>query len=318
MDLEKLIQAEISQVLSSTDFKWLGEKYEGKVRDSYIQGDTRILVTTDRLSCFDVVVTTVPFKGQVLNKIAVNWFEKTRDIVPNHLLDVPDPNVMVVKNVEILPVEVIIRSYLTGSAWRDYQAGKTISGIKLPEGLRNSEKLPELIVTPSTKAEKGEHDMPISEEDLLAKGLVERKLWQEIKAVALELFKKGQNEAQKNGLILVDTKYEFGLIDGKLVLADEIHTLDSSRYWVAASYRERFEAGEAPEMLDKEPIRQWLLSKGYKGEGEIPEITDQYRMEIARHYIDSYRLITGEEFKPVPGPALERIERALKPYAVAA
>lgn len=308
---EETLRRQLPYVLAGTDFGFLGERYEGKVRDCYVRGDRRILITTDRLSCFDVVVTTVPFKGQVLNALAVSWFERTRHIIPNHILDVPDPNVMVVRNVEILPVEVIVRAYLTGSAWRDYQAGRAISGVRLPAGMRPSQKLPEMILTPSTKAERGVHDQPISEEEILSSGLVAERIWTQVREAAIALFELGQRRAAERGLILVDTKYEFGLLDGTLVLADEIHTLDSSRYWIAATYPQRFERGETPEMLDKEPVRQWLLAQGYKGDGPIPRFTDEYRVELARHYIESYERISGAEFHAEAGAQLERIERNL-------
>jgi phosphoribosylaminoimidazole-succinocarboxamide synthase len=299
-------------VLADTHFEKLGKKYSGKVRDNYIAGDTRYLVTTDRLSCFDVVVTTIPFKGQVLNQMAVEWFKLTSDIVPNHILDVPDPSVMVVRNCETLPVEVVVRSYLTGSAFRDYQAGKAISGVTLPPGMKASQKLPQVIITPSTKAEKGKHDLPISEAEILSQRLVDPALWEQVKEVAFGLFRRGQEQAAKHGLILVDTKYEFGMSQNELMLVDEIHTLDSSRYWRAATYKERFEKGESPEMLDKEPTRQWLLSQGYKGEGEIPKFTDEHRVKIARHYIDSYNTILGTDFHASTGSVTERIRARLK------
>jgi len=308
------IREQLPHVLKATSLDFLGEKYQGKVRDNYVRNDTRFLITTDRLSCFDVVVTTIPFKGQVLNELAVHWFNMTGHIITNHIIDLPDPSVMVVKNCEILPVEVIVRAYLTGSAWRDYEEGKDISGVKLPDGLRSSQKLPEIIITPSTKAEKGEHDMPISEKEILAKNLVEKKLWEEIKEASFALFKLGQQKADEQELILVDTKYEFGLLNGKLILADEIHTLDSSRYWIRESYQQRFEAGEVPEMLDKEPTRQWLLSEGYKGQGEIPEFTDDHRVAISRRYIDSYEKVTGKELQTQVGSVAERIESNLKKY----
>ncbi len=308
-DAELLKQ--LPYVLTETDFDFLGKKYSGKVRDNYIAGDRRVLITSDRLSCFDVVVTSIPFKGQVLNQMAVHWFEVTRDIIENHLLDVPDPNVMVVKNCETLPVEVVVRGYLAGSAFRDYQAGKSISGVTLPAGMHSGQKLPEVIVTPSTKAQKGAHDLPISEAEILSKGLVERKLWQQVKDVALALFRRGSERADSQGLILVDTKYEFGLHRNKLLLVDEIHTLDSSRYWRKQSYPQRFAAGESPEMLDKEPTRQWLLSQGYKGEGKIPLFTDSHRIEIAKHYISSYETIVGAGFGGSVGPVQDRIRTAL-------
>lgn len=301
-------------VLTGTSFDFLGERYAGKVRDNYSRGDRRIIVTTDRLSCFDQVVTAVPFKGQVLNQLAVYWFNRTSDIVSNHIIDVPDPNVLVVKSCEVLPVEVVVRAYLAGSAWRDYEAGRAVSGVKLPPGLKISQKLPECLITPSTKAPQGSHDEPISEEEILSSGLVERRLWQQIREASLALFARAAAEVEKRGLLLVDTKYEFGLRDGALILVDEIHTLDSSRYWVAGTYQQKFGAGEPPEMLDKEPVRQWLLKQGYKGDGPIPHFSDEYRVQIARHYVDSYQRISGLPFEPSAGDALERIAGRLREY----
>lgn len=305
------IAAQLPNVLNETNFGWLGEPYIGKVRDCYTRGDVRYLITTDRLSCFDVVVTTVPFKGQTLTELAMYWFEQSRDLVPNHVIDHPHPNVVVARQCEMLPVEVVVRGYLAGSAGRDYRAGKLISGIRLPPGMKESERLPEPIITPSTKAAKGAHDQPISEQDILQTGLVERGLWSKVSRIALDLFDLGTRKAAERGLILVDTKYEFGLYRGELVLADEIHTMDSSRYWVASTYPDRLKRGEKPEMLDKEPTRQWLLSQGYQGSGPIPEFTDEHRIEISSHYIDAYERITGKSFSRGSTVSLEQ---ALRDY----
>jgi phosphoribosylaminoimidazole-succinocarboxamide synthase len=210
-----------------------------------------------------------------------------------------------------------VRAYLAGSAGRDYEAGRPVSGIALPPGLRSGSPLPAVMLTPSTKAEKGAHDMPISEDEIVKRGIVPKARWAEVRECALALFKRGQAEADSRGLILVDTKYEFGIDPaGKLLLVDEIHTLDSSRYWVKATYRERFERRETPEMLDKEPIRQWLIKQGYQGEGTPPEITAEKRLEIARHYLGSYRTVTGAELAVVPGAPEGRIERALNAYRI--
>lgn len=282
-------------LIVSTDFTWLGEKYQGKVRDNYSQNEKRVIIATDRLSCFDRVVTTVPFKGRVLSQLALWWFKQTETIIPNHLIANPHPNAVVVKNCEVLPIEVVIRSYLTGSAWRDYEAGKAISGIELPAGMKPNQKLPELIVTPSTKAELGTHDEPISEKEILEKEIVSAKVWQKMREAALRLFQLGERRCQDNGLLFVDTKYEFGIFEHQVLLVDEIHTLDSSRFWVEESYQQRFAGGESPEMLDKEPVRQWLLQQGFKGDGPIPAFSDEYRLSLAQHYIDSYKRISGEE-----------------------
>lgn len=301
------ILAQIPFVLHRTDFPQLGERYEGKVRDSYVSGEKRVLITTDRLSCFDVVLTAIPFKGQVLTQLAQYWFEKTSGIVRNHLISIPDPNVMVGRNCRVLPIEVVVRGYLAGSALRDYEAGRAVSGVRFPAGLTPYAKLPEPVLTPSTKAAHGDHDEPISEAEIVERGIVERSLWAKVHDVALELFALGQGEAQKRGLLMVDTKYEFGLLGDELVLVDEIHTLDCSRYWIADSYDGLVCSGQSPVMLDKEPIRQWLLARGYKGEGTPPEFTDQHRVEIARHYIDAFERITGMTFQGVTGSVEERI-----------
>lgn len=308
------LHQQLQHVLTETEFSFIGERYVGKVRDNYIRGSERFLITSDRLSCFDVVVTSIPFKGEVLNFLAQHWFNLSKDIVPNHIIDIPDPNLMVVKNCEILPVEVVVRAYLAGSAWRDYQAGKSISGVTLPAGMRSAQKLERATITPSIKAPKGEHDLPISEAEILSRGLVSKKIWDEVREKALALFDLGSRSAAERGLILVDTKYEFGILAGKLILADEIHTLDSSRYWVAESYAKAFESGESPQMLDKEPTRQWLLSQGYQGEGAIPAFSNQHRVQIARHYLDSAHWISGAEVPAKVGPALSRVEVAIKSY----
>ncbi len=308
-DHDLLTQLEF--VLEATHFDVLGERYEGKVRDTYRCGEERFLVTTDRLSCFDRVVTSVPFKGQVLNELAVHWFGLTEHIVRNHLLEIPDPNVMRVRNCAILPIEVVVRGRLAGSAWRDYTAGKAVSGVIFPPGMRFGDELPEPTLTPSTKAAKGLHDEPVSEQEIVARGVVEPRIWGEIRETARALFALGQRESAARGLVLVDTKYEFGMVDGKLVLADEIHTLDSSRYWVHAGLADRLARGEDPEMLDKEPTRQWLLKQGFKGDGPIPEFTSEHRVGIAHHYISCFERIAGKTFTGSVGPVLPRIEAAL-------
>jgi phosphoribosylaminoimidazole-succinocarboxamide synthase len=280
--------------LSETNYSWLGDVYRGKVRDSYLAGGKRVLIATDRLSAFDRVISTVPGKGQVLTKMAAYWFGRTKEIVANHLLGIPDPNVMVVKDVSIVPVEVIVRGYLAGSAWRDYEAGRLVSGHRLATGMSQFEQFPRPLVTPCTKEAVGHHDMPISESELLARGLVSREHWEEIRTTALKLFELGSREVASRGLLFADTKYEFGLLDGKLVLADEIHTLDSSRFWVKDSYEQNLSKGEPPEMLDKEPIRRWLIERGFMGEGQPPVIDDTYRLALREHYMQSAERITGE------------------------
>lgn len=311
---ESEIRAQLPLCISNTHLEWVGTRYQGKVRDSYVRGAERILITTDRLSCFDVFVTEVPFKGQVLNQLALFWFQRVEDIVPNHLIASPHPNVLIGKNCEVIPIEVVVRGYLAGSAQRDYQAGRAVSGIALPLGLKPYQKLPEVLLTPSTKAAHGSHDLPISESEIVSSGIVEESLWSKVRESALKLFQRGQQEAEKQGLLLVDTKYEFGLSGGELTLVDEIHTLDSSRYWVKHSYADRLAAGEAPEMLDKEPTRQWLLSQGYKGDGVPPVFTDSHRIELAQHYISSYERITGQPFEGEVGSGMTEIEAAIRSY----
>lgn len=314
MTLQAALEAQISHTLDSTDLPGLGPVERGKVRDIYRQGDRLVLVATDRLSAFDRVLTTVPFKGELLTRTAVHWFEATEDIIPNHLICVPDPSVMVVRRCEPIPVEIIVRGYLTGSLWRDYQDGSAGAyGVKLPENLRRDEAFPEAILTPTTKAERGEHDLPISREEILSRGLVDEAIYAEAESAALALFARGVELAAKTGLILVDTKYEFGLLEGKVVLMDEVHTPDSSRYWIAEGYDQRFRAGESQQMLDKENIRQWLIeTHGYQGEGEIPEIPPEVRVDLARKYVTAYETLTGKTFEAVPGDVAERIRENLE------
>ncbi|MCL4159059.1 UNVERIFIED_CONTAM: hypothetical protein GTU68_020764 [Idotea baltica] len=307
-----MCKEQLKFVLDQTNFNGLGEKYAGKVRDCYINSDTIFLITSDRLSAFDVELTTIPFKGEILNKLALNAFKNTEDIIENHIIDVPDPNVVVAKKVEILPIEIIVRGYLSGSALRSYKKGEGVSGIKLREGYSDYGKLDNLIITPSTKAEKGNHDLPISEEEILSKNILAKTLLDEVKEVSLALFERETKIAETKGLILADTKYEFGLSNGKLVLADEIHTLDSSRYFLKYDYINSTENSKTPKMLDKEPIRQWLISKGYMGEGEIPLIDDEKRIEIATHYLSTCQLLLGDDLGLKVENVEERIANNLK------
>ena len=252
----------------------LDDRRDGKVRVSYAYGEgRRLFITTDRLSAFDRVIAGVPYKGQVLNQLSAWWFERTADVVANHVVDLPDPNVLVARAVQPLPVEVVVRGYITGvtstSLWRQYADGaRTIYGYHFSDGLRKNTELPSAIVTPTTKAEHGGHDEPLSPSDVTRKGLVATDLWQTVESAALELFARGQEIARRSGLILADTKYEFGTTPaGELLLIDEVHTPDSSRYWVAATYEERLSADDEPESLDKEVVRRALISAGYDGNG---------------------------------------------------
>lgn len=307
-------RTELPPPLVDTNLPWLGPKYTGKVRDVYSRGAEKLLIATDRLSAFDRVLTTVPLKGQVLTRLANFWFAKIDGVVPHHVVATPDPNVVVARSLEILPIEVVVRGYLVGSAWRDYQAGRAVSGVTFPEGLREFDKLPAATITPSTKEALGGHDTPISERDIVSRGLAAPEVWEQVRNYALTLFELGTKEVAQRGLILVDTKYEFGLVDGKVVLADEIHTLDSSRFWIRESYDATRSHGEPPQMLDKEPVRRWLSAQGFMGEGEAPTITDTERGEWMNHYLSSYTLITGESADWNTEDPTARIERNLRDY----
>ena len=307
----------LALTLERTDLP-LGTKVEGKVRDSYLPGDgTRILVTTDRISAFDRVLGTLPFKGQVLNQLSAWWFETTADVAPNHLIDVPDPSVVRARECTPLPVEWVMRAYVTGvtstSIWSHYAAGKReFCGHALPDGMKKNEPLPEAILTPSTKAEKGGHDESVSRATLLARGVIDEATFAEAERIAQALFAKGREVCAARGLILVDTKYELGRApDGSIVVIDEIHTPDSSRIWLADSYAARLAAGEEPESFDKEYVRRWLASVGFTGDGPVPPIPDDIRVEASRRYIEACDTIRGEPFVPNLEPPLTRIAHNL-------
>ena len=281
-----LARQQLPHALAHSEFSNLGTIYSGKVRDVYRTKDRLVLVTTDRVSAFDHVLGTIPWKGQILNAIAVDAFRRTEDILPNHLLDVPDPNVMVAVALAAHPVEFVVREYITGSLWRDYEAKKA-HYVELPPGLKRDQKLPMgPILTPSTKAELGQHDEPISKKDLVLRGYISEVALAEAEEAGLALFERGKELARSRGLILVDTKYELGRDErGRLTLMDELHTPDSSRYWVEESYAARVAAGESPEMLDKENLRRWLIeTKGFSGHGTPPALDDQIRVDLAGFY----------------------------------
>jgi phosphoribosylaminoimidazole-succinocarboxamide synthase len=311
---ESQLRAQLPHTLREIDLPSIGELYRGKVRDNYSRDGQIVMVTTDRISAFDHVLGTIPFKGEVLSRLTLFWFDKVKDLAPTHLLDAPDPSVMVVKKAKALPVEIVIRGYITGSLWRDYQAGKAGAyGIDWPAGLRKDQRFDEPIITPSTKAEYGKHDEPISEKAIVEQGLVAPEVWREATAIAKRLFARGQEWAQSRGLILVDTKYEMGMADGRLTVIDEIHTPDSSRYWVASGYRERFEKGVEQEMLDKENIRQWLIKEhGFSGHGKPPALTDDVRVMLAQKYIEVFERLTGMTFDSQVGSVAERIKSNLR------
>lgn len=308
--------AQLPHTLRQIDLPALGQLYRGKVRDNYTRGDRIVMITTDRVSAFDHVLGTIPFKGEVLSRLTLFWFDKVKDIAPTHLLESPDPSVMVVRRAQALPVEIVIRGYITGSLWRDYQAGKAGAyGISWPPGLRKDQRFDRPIITPSTKAEYGKHDEPISEAEILAQRLVTPELWQEATAVAHRLFQRGQEWARSRGLILVDTKYEMGVADGELVVIDEIHTPDSSRYWIADGYEDRFQRGVDQEMLDKENIRQWLIREhGFSGHGKPPPLSDEVRVMLATKYIEVFERLTGQPFVSGVGSVEDRIKRNLKAH----
>jgi phosphoribosylaminoimidazole-succinocarboxamide synthase len=307
------LRAQLPHTLRELDLPGLGQLYRGKVRDNYSRGDRIVMITTDRVSAFDHVLGTIPFKGEVLSRITMFWFDKVKDIAPTHVIDAPDPSVMVVKKAKPFPIELVIRGYITGSLWRDYQAGGASAyGIDWPRGLQKDQKLDQPVITPSTKAQYGQHDEPISEKQILDEGIVAPEAWREATAVARRLFARGQEWAAARGLILVDTKYEMGIADGRLVVIDEIHTPDSSRYWIAGGYAERFAAGRDQDMLDKENIRQWLIREhGFSGHGKPPPLTDDVRVMLARKYIEVFEKLTGETFTSEVGNVAERIRRNL-------
>ncbi len=304
------------ETLVKTDFRFPGQtaEYHGKVRDVYtIDNDLLVMVATDRISTFDVILPKgIPFKGQVLNQIAAYFLQSTADLVPNWLLDTPDPMVSAGYRCEGFPVEMIIRGYLTGSAWREYAAGaRELCGVKLPDGMRENERFPEPIITPTTKAAEG-HDENISREEIIAQGLVSEADYAKMEEYTRALFRRGSEMTAEKGLILVDTKYEFGRRDGKVILIDEIHTPDSSRYFYADGYEERFEKGEPQRQLSKEFVRQWLIENGFMGkEGQqVPEMTDEFCRQVSERYIELYEHITGRKFEPADASDLTaRIEK---------
>ncbi len=324
----------LRQTFAGIDLDFLGAKRSGKVRDIYARDDQLVLITTDRLSAFDHILGLVPFKGQVLNQLAAFWFEQTRDIVGNHFIDTPDPNVTLGRRCRPLPVEVVVRGYISGvtktSLWYRYSQGeRNIYGIDFPDGLRKNDPLPQPIITPTTKAEKGGHDERITSAEIVEQGLVEARLWETVCAAALALFRRGQEIAASGGLLLVDTKYEFGLADdGELLLIDELHTPDSSRFWPAASYEEVKEgraedSGESandrePENFDKEFVRLAYAARGYIGDGPPPPLNDELALQAARRYIRSYELLTGRTFEPGETPVAARVTRNLSARFAAA
>jgi phosphoribosylaminoimidazole-succinocarboxamide synthase len=297
----------------------LSNRASGKVRDWYDLPDgKRLIVTTDRLSAFDRILAAVPYKGQVLNQLSAWWFEQTQDIVPNHMVSLPDPNAAVVSIAEPFPVEVIVRGYMTGvtstALWHRYSLGeRNIYGYEFPNGLKKNQALSEPMITPTTKGGTTGHDERLTCTEVVEKGLLHKQVWDQVQAAALAMFKCGQEAAGKAGMILVDTKYEFGCApDGRVVLIDEVHTPDSSRFWKADSYEACFFAGEDPQNFDKEFVRLAYAEKGYRGDGEIPSMPDDLWISASERYVQIYELLTGEEFIPGSYPVQERLIENLK------
>ena len=314
---EETLKPLVTKALTGVDIPELGEKTQGKVRDIYKRDNQLILITTDRLSAFDRVLGTVPYKGQVLNQLSAFWFEQTADVIGSHIIDLPDPNVTVAHQCEALPVEVIVRGYITGvtktALWYRYDLGeREIYGHQFPDGLQKNQPLPEPIITPTTKGGPTGHDERLTCDEVVEKGLLDAPTWDKVQAAALEIFRRGQEIAAKAGLILVDTKYEFGrLPSGEVVLIDEVHTPDSSRFWKADSYEERLAAGEEPENFDKEFIRLWYAERGYRGDGKPPEWDTELAVNASMRYQQVYEMLTGKMFEPGEYPAEERIKKSL-------
>jgi phosphoribosylaminoimidazole-succinocarboxamide synthase len=301
----------------------LPDCYRGKVRENYdLRDGTRVLIATDRISAFDRILAVIPLKGQVLTQTARFWFEATQSLCPNHVIEYPDPNVLVCKRLSMMPVEVVVRDYLAGttstSILQMYKKGsRELYGHRFSEGLRDNQKLPQTIITPTTKAEQGEHDAPLSADDILTRKLLTEKQWRDVSDKALALFACGRELAARRGLILVDTKYEFGFDEnGAILLADEVHTPDSSRYWLAASYPARFAAGEPPDTLDKDFIRRWVAERCDPYAGPIPEIPPEVILQASAKYVEVYQQLTGQELQlpDLAVPPLARIRGNLRKY----
>lgn len=315
---DSLLQTRLADALDGVDLPFLGARTRGKVRDIYQYRDRLVLVATDRLSAFDRILGLVPYKGQVLTELSDFWFAETADIISNHLVEVPDPNVTVAEICEPLPVEVVVRGYITGvtstALWYQYALGhRQIYGIDFPEGLRKNDELPAPIITPTTKARDGGHDERITGDEVVERGLVSAALWAQVCDAAVAIFQRGQAIARRAGLILVDTKYEFGINPaGQLVLIDEIHTPDSSRFWIADTYAERRATGSEPDNFDKEFIRLYYAAHGYRGEGEPFPMPPALAIQAAQRYIRTFELLTGATFVPGAYPAGPRIATALQ------
>ncbi len=307
-------------VFKAINLKGVGKKHSGKTRDYYIKNDKRIIISTDRISAFDKILGYIPYKGQVLNLLSTFWFEKTKDIIENHFVSSPDPNVMVVKNTKLIPIEMVVRRYMTGvtgtSIWGSYEEGeRIIYGMKFPDGFSKNQKLKKPVITPTTKAEKG-HDERLTRDDILKNKIVSKKIYEEMEKKSLKLFERGTEICAKAGIILVDTKYEFGIYPpaggGKLILIDEIHTPDSSRFWIKKTYKERFNKGLEPENFDKEFLRIWFAKRGYKGDGKPPKMPQSFISKISNRYISIYEMLTKQKFTKEKVIINKRIDNNLK------
>ncbi len=305
------------KTLKTVNLKGLGKKHQGKVRDYYILGDKRVLVTTDRISAFDKVLGLIPYKGQALNQLTCFWFEKTKDIVANHLLSQLDPNVVLVKSCQAYPIEIVVRGYITGvtktSLWFNYAEGqRKIYGLKFSDGLKKNQKLAKPVITPTTRGTaEGGHDEKITKEEIIERGIVSKKIYEEMERVALKLFERGTKIAAKAGLILVDTKYEFGDYNGQLTLIDEVHTPDCSRFWIKKTCKERLKKGLEPDNFDKEFFRLWYNRRDYYGDGPAPKMPESYKLQVSQRYLAIFKKLTGEKLKKTKGDIEARIRQNL-------
>lgn len=307
-------------LLKTVNLTGFGEKHSGKVRDCYIVDGKRILITTDRISAFDRVLGCIQHKGQVLNQLAQFWFDKTSDIIPNHLISVPDPNVTIAKDCQTYPIEIIVRGYISGSTttslWYNYDQGKRkIYGLKFPGGLKKNQKLPQPVITPTTRATGPDgHDEKISKTEIIRRKIIPKNVYEQMENTALALFERASSICAKAELILVDTKIEFGDYNGELTVIDEIFTPDSSRFWIKGTYKQRLEKGKEPENFDKEFFRLWYTKKGYRGDGKAPQMPDYYRQLVSRKYRKLYEMITSKKFKRAKQPAIQRIKNNLRNF----
>ena len=306
-------------VLKTVDLQGFGKKYSGKVRDYYVVDGKRILITTDRISAFDRILGCIPYKGHVLNQLSAFWFEHTADIIDNHVIFIPDPNVTIAKNAQPIPIEMVVRGYITGvtgtSIWGSYEQGqRVIYGIKFPEGLKKNQKLPHPVITPTTKAEVG-HDERLTREEIIEKKIVPKDVYEQMEDAALRIFQRGTEICNNQGLLLADTKYEFGLINDNVIIIDEVHTPDSSRFWIKETYDTLPAKGEEPENFDKEFLRIWFKDHGYTGDGEPPTMPDNFILQVSQRYKDVFEKITGKKIViDESQPIEERIAKNLKSY----